>query len=40
MSATFEELEIWKKLCRVTIHLYELLRDCRDDGINDLERKR
>jgi four helix bundle protein len=35
MSATFEELEVWKKSCRLSIRLYELLRDCRDYGMKD-----
>lgn len=35
MSATFEELEVWKKWCRLSIRLYELLRDSRDYGMKD-----
>ncbi len=35
MSSTFEDLEVWKKSCRLTIRLYKLLRDCRDYGMKD-----
>ncbi|MBI5184968.1 MAG: four helix bundle protein [Nitrospinae bacterium] len=35
MSASFEDLEVWKKSCRLAVTLYELLRDCRDYGIKD-----
>ena len=35
MSASFEDLEVWKKSCRLAVKLYELLRDCRDYGMKD-----
>lgn len=35
MSSGFEELEVWKKSCRLTVRLYELLRGCRDFGMKD-----
>ncbi len=35
MSVGFEELEVWKKSCRLTVRLYELLRDCRDYAMKD-----
>lgn len=35
MGASFEELEVWKKSCRMAVRLYELLRDCRDYGMKD-----
>lgn len=35
MSATFEDLEVWKKSCRLTVQLYTLLKDCRDYGLRD-----
>ena len=35
MSSSFEDLEVWKKSCRLTVKLYNLLRDCRDYGLKD-----
>jgi len=35
MSSSFEELKVWKKSCSLTIHLYELLRNCHDYGLKD-----
>lgn len=35
MSLSFENLDVWKKACRVTIRLYGLLKDCRDFGLRD-----
>lgn len=35
MSASFEDLEVWKKSCRLAVNLYNLLRDCRDYGLKD-----
>lgn len=35
MSASFEDLEVWKMSCRLSIRLYELLKNCRDYGWND-----
>ncbi len=35
MSSSFEDLEVWKKSCRLTVLLYGLLKDCRDYGIKD-----
>ncbi|MBC8526570.1 MAG: four helix bundle protein [Candidatus Cloacimonetes bacterium] len=35
MSSSFEDLEVWKKSCRLSIKLYNLLKDCRDYGIKD-----
>ena len=35
MSATFEDLEVWKKSCRLTVQLYTLLKDCKDYGLRD-----
>lgn len=31
----FEDLEVWKKSCRLTVNLYELLKNSRDFGIRD-----
>ena len=35
MSASFENLEVWKKSCRLSVRLYELLKSCRDYGMKD-----
>jgi four helix bundle protein len=35
MGTSFEDLEVWKKSCRLAVKLYELLRDCRDYGMKD-----
>lgn len=35
MSSSFEDLEVWKKSCRLSVRLYKLLKDCRDYGIKD-----
>jgi len=35
MGASFEDLEVWKKSCRLAVRLYELLKDCRDYGMKD-----
>jgi four helix bundle protein len=32
---SFEELEVWKKSCRLAVRIYELLKDCRDFGLKD-----
>ena len=33
--ASFEDLDVWKKSCRLSVRIYELLRDCRDYGMKD-----
>lgn len=33
--ASFEELEVWQRACRLAVRVYELLRDCRDYGMRD-----
>jgi len=35
MSASFEDLEVWKKSSRLAVKLYKLLKDCRDYGLKD-----
>ena len=35
MGSSFEDLEVWKKSCRLSVCLYKLLRDCRDYGMKD-----
>jgi len=32
---SFEDLEVWKKSCRLAVRIYELLGDCRDFGLKD-----
>ena len=35
MGGSFEDLEVWKKSCKLTVKLYDLLRGCRDYGLKD-----
>jgi four helix bundle protein len=35
MGSSFEDLEVWKKACGLSVRLYELLRSCRDYGMKD-----
>jgi len=35
LGSSFEDLEVWKKSCRLSVRLYDLLKDCRDYGIKD-----
>ena len=35
MGASFEDLEVWKKSCKLVVKLYNLLRDCRDYGLKN-----
>jgi len=35
MSASFKDLEVWKKSCKLVVKLYNLLRDCRDYGLKN-----
>ncbi len=32
---SFEDLEVWKRSCRLAVRLYEILRECRDFGLKD-----
>lgn len=32
---SFEELEVWKRACRLAVQIYDQLRDCRDFGLKD-----
>ena len=32
---SFEDLEVWKKACRLTVRVYELLSSCNDFGLKD-----
>ena len=31
----FEDLEVWKRACRIAVNTYETLKDCRDYGLRD-----
>ncbi|PIP06359.1 MAG: four helix bundle protein, partial [Syntrophobacterales bacterium CG23_combo_of_CG06-09_8_20_14_all_48_27] len=33
--SSFEELDVWKRACRLAVRIYESLRDCRDYGLKD-----
>jgi four helix bundle protein len=33
--SSFEELEVWKRACRVAVEIYEMMKDCRDFGLKD-----
>jgi len=35
MGHSFEDLEVWKKSCRLSVRLYGMLKDCRDYGMRD-----
>ena len=32
---SFEDLEVWKKACRLTVRVYDLLSSCNDFGLKD-----
>jgi four helix bundle protein len=32
---SFEDLEVWKKSMRLTVNIYELMRNCKDFGFKD-----
>ncbi len=32
---SFEELDVWKRACRLAVGIYEGLRNCRDYGLKD-----
>jgi four helix bundle protein len=35
MASSFEDLEVWKKSCTLSVRLYTLLKDCRDYSFKD-----
>jgi len=35
VAKSFEDLDVWKKACLLSVRLYTLLRDCRDYGLKD-----
>ncbi|MFC1857810.1 four helix bundle protein [Thermodesulfobacteriota bacterium] len=32
---SFEELEVWKRGCRLAVRVYEVLAECKDYGLKD-----
>ncbi len=35
MYHSFEDLEVWKKGCRISVKIYKILKDCKDWGLKD-----
>jgi four helix bundle protein len=35
MYCSFEDLEVWKRACRLAIRIYEILKNCRDFGLKE-----
>ena len=35
MYSSFEELEVWKRACRLAVRVYEALQESRDFGLRD-----
>ena len=33
--SSFEDLEVWKRGCRIAVKIYEVLKNCRDFGLKD-----
>jgi four helix bundle protein len=33
--SSFEDLDVWKRSCRLAVQVYELLKDWRDFGLKD-----
>ena len=32
---SFEDVEVWKRACRLAVRVYEVLHDCRAYGLKD-----
>ena len=32
---SFEDLEVWKRACRLAVRIYDLLKDCHDFGLKN-----
>lgn len=32
---SFENLEVWKKACRIAVRIYEIMKDVKDYGLRD-----
>jgi len=35
MSSSFEDLEVWKRSCKLAVSLYQILKDSREYGLKD-----
>ena len=35
MYYSFENLDVWKRACRMAVRIYEVFRECRDYGLKD-----
>ncbi len=35
MYCSFEDLEVWKRACRLAVRTYEVLKDCPDFGLKN-----
>ena len=35
MGLSFENLDVWKRACKIAVQLYALLKDCRDFSLRD-----
>ncbi len=35
MGKNFEDLEVWKRACRIVVRLYDLLKESKDYGLKD-----
>ena len=33
--SSFEDLEVWKRGCRIAVRIYEVMKDCRDYALKD-----
>ena len=33
--SSFEDLEVWKRACKLAVRVYQVLHDCRDYGLKD-----
>ncbi|MEN6475467.1 MAG: four helix bundle protein [Syntrophaceae bacterium] len=33
--ASFEDLDVWKRACKLSVRVYQLLKDCREYGLKD-----
>jgi len=33
--SSFENLDVWKRACRLSVRVYEILKDCRDYSLKD-----
>jgi len=33
--SSFEDLDVWKRTCRISVKIYMVLKNCRDYGMKD-----